>query len=420
MEIRSCHRLCLSIRLFKKTVFDCLHYPGVDNTTPFDCAPTCFLLFIRTLEMEVEGSKRCYYEVLDVDRKATFEEIRSAYKKKSLIYHPDRNYGSQEVAAVRFKEVQNAYSILSDADERAWYDSHRETILRGDSGGDSSEINLYEYFTASCFDNYDDEEGGFYTVYRTVFDTLIEEESDCDNRAKSWPGFGTSTSSWVDVQKFYAHWCNLSSVKTFAWKDEYKVTDMEDRYSRRMADRINQKARASAKKEYTNTVISLAQFVHRRDPRVKAEAERQMEEDAKRQEELRRKDVERQKRRREANQRIWAEAAEKEAQEEAERAARGEAMDGSTLEMLYEKERQTREMMKGKAGGCGSMSGFAMLEADQDDAVQSFNCPACKKQFKSDNQFKEHVNSNKHKTKLKQLASKGVDVAELMGEGKEL
>ncbi|AIN99091.1 hypothetical protein LPMP_252280 [Leishmania panamensis] len=364
-----------------------------------------------------EGRIRCYYEVLEVERKATYDEVRAAYKKKSLQYHPDKNYDNQEEAAARFKEVQNAYSILSDADERAWYDSHREAILRGgDGAGDPDEVNLYEYFTTSCFDDFDDGESGFYTVYNKVFDMLIEEESNYDSRAKSWPGFGTRTSDWADIQKFYGHWRNFSTYKTFAWKDEYKVNEMEDRYSRRMAGRINSKARDGAKKEYVRTVQSLAQFVYRRDPRVKAELDRQEEEEKAKREEREWQEIERLRRRREANERVWAEAAEREAREEAERAARGEAMDGSTLEMLYEKERQTKEMMRGNGGAGVHKAGFAMLGGDDDEVVTLFNCPACKKQFKSENQYKEHIRSNKHKAKLKQLAAKGTDVAALMGE----
>ncbi|GET89328.1 hypothetical protein, conserved [Leishmania tarentolae] len=364
-----------------------------------------------------ENRMRCYYEVLEVERKATYDEIRAAYKKKSLQYHPDKNYGNQEEAAVRFKEVQNAYSVLSDAHERAWYDSHREVILRGGDGtGDPDELNLYEYFTASCFDGFDDGESGFYTVYQKVFDVLVEEESDYDSRAKLWPGFGTSTSDWADVQKFYGHWRNFSTYKTFTWKDEYKVNEMEDRYSRRMAGRINSKARDGAKKEYVRTVQNLAQFVYRRDPRVKAELERQEKEEQEKREEREREEMERLKRRREAKERLWAEAAEREAREEAERTARGEAMDGSIFEMLYEKERQTKEMMRGNGGVGAHTAGFAMLGGDDGVVVTVFNCPACKKQFKSENQCKEHFGSNKHKTKLKQLAAKGTDVAALMGE----
>ncbi|KAG5477627.1 hypothetical protein CUR178_05333 [Leishmania enriettii] len=367
-----------------------------------------------------EGRIRCYYEVLEVERKATYDEIRAAYKKKSLQYHPDKNYGNQEEAALRFKELQNAYSILSDTGERAWYDSHREAILRGGDGtSEPDESNLFEYFTAGCFDGFDDSESGFYTVYHKVFDMLIEEESNYDSRAKSWPGFGTSTSEWEDVQKFYRHWRNFSTYKTFAWKDEYKVNEMSDRYSRRVAGRINSKARDGAKKEYVRNVQSLAQFVYRRDPRVKAEIQRQEEEEAARREERERQEIERLKRRLEANERIWAEAAEREAHEEAERAARGETMDGSTLEMLYEKERQAKMMMLDNGSAAADAAGFAMLGGNYDEMVTLFSCNACKKQYKSENQYKEHIRSSKHKTKLKQLAAKGTDVAALMGERKE-
>ncbi|KEG13193.1 chaperone DNAJ protein [Trypanosoma grayi] len=180
-----------------------------------------------------------------------------------------------------------------------------------------------------------------------------------------------------------------------------------------MAERINQKARTAAKKEYAQTVQSLAQFVYRRDPRVATELARQEEEERVKAEEKERKDVERAKRRREANEKLWAMAAEKEAEEEQARLERGEDIDGSTLEVIYEKQRQADEERKRKGANNG---GFAMLEDDTegDKGGLKLNCPACKKQFKTDTQYKEHVNSGKHKTKLRQLSGKGVDVEALM------
>lgn len=374
--------------------------------------------------MEPKAKMRCYYEVLEVPRKATSDEIRKAYKKKSLQYHPDKNYGNQEEAAVKFKEVQNAYSVLINDDERAWYDSHREQILYGDeSGDDPNEMDLFSFFTSSCYSGFsDDDDHSFYSVYGDLFGRLREIEVDCDERASSLPTFGASTTPWAEVHTFYSQWKNFSSFRNFAWKDEYKVNEMEDRYSRRAADRINTKARNNAKKEYMKTIQELAQFVYRRDPRVEAELKRQAEEEERKQALKEQQEQERFRRRQEANQKLWAEAAEREEREEAERAMRGEVLDGSTIEMLYQKEREAKAMMsgKGKMHGCGEMSGFAMLEGDNDDtSAQSFNCKACKKQFKNPNQWKEHINSSKHKAKLKQLAAKGVDIAVLMGEKKE-
>jgi molecular chaperone DnaJ len=62
------------------------------------------------------------YQTLGVDRKASDEEIKKAYRKLAREYHPDRNAGDK-AAEERFKEVQEAYSILSDADKRKAYDS---------------------------------------------------------------------------------------------------------------------------------------------------------------------------------------------------------------------------------------------------------------------------------------------------------
>jgi molecular chaperone DnaJ len=66
-------------------------------------------------------SKRDYYELLGVSRDAGEQEIKSAYRKMALKYHPDRNPGDK-VAEERFKEAAEAYSILADADKRARYD----------------------------------------------------------------------------------------------------------------------------------------------------------------------------------------------------------------------------------------------------------------------------------------------------------
>src|ERR671915_825811 len=62
------------------------------------------------------------YRTLGVDRKASDEEIKKAYRKLARQYHPDRNAGDKS-AEERFKEVQEAYSILSDPDKRKAYDS---------------------------------------------------------------------------------------------------------------------------------------------------------------------------------------------------------------------------------------------------------------------------------------------------------
>lgn len=369
---------------------------------------------------------RCHYEVLAVDKKATYDEIRSAYKKQALMCHPDKNHGNTEEAAQRFKEVQNAYAVLSDSSEREWYDAHRDSILNGDGEGTCApdELDLSDYFSTRCYSGFGDDEGSFFTVYAHVFSTLIDEECSHSDSAKTWPRFGNSASPYKDVAKFYAHWRSFNTNKTFAWKDEYKLNEIPDRQSRRAAERINMKERGAARKGFINIVTELVDLVMRRDPRVAAEKRKSEEEQAKKEEERKQREEVAALRRREANEKLWAEAAEKEEQELRERQERGDHDDGEVLELLYEKQRQMDQRRKKGISSTVGRTEDAMLdeddaEVDDDgDAVAKFTkqCKACKKAFNAEKQWSEHLNSAKHKTRIKQLAAKGTDVATLMGE----
>ena len=68
------------------------------------------------------NGKRDYYEVLSVARGASEQEIKSAYRKLALKYHPDRNPESTEESTEKFKEITEAYSVLADQQKRAAYD----------------------------------------------------------------------------------------------------------------------------------------------------------------------------------------------------------------------------------------------------------------------------------------------------------
>ena len=66
-------------------------------------------------------SKRDYYEVLGVSKSASADEIKKAYRKVAMQFHPDRNPGDKE-AEEKFKEAAEAYEVLSDQDKKAQYD----------------------------------------------------------------------------------------------------------------------------------------------------------------------------------------------------------------------------------------------------------------------------------------------------------
>ncbi|MBN1413599.1 MAG: molecular chaperone DnaJ [Bacteroidales bacterium] len=79
-------------------------------------------------------AKRDYYEILQVSRNASQEEIKKAYRQQALKYHPDRNPGNKE-AEEKFKEAAEAYEVLSDQQKRTRYDQFGHAGLGGANGG---------------------------------------------------------------------------------------------------------------------------------------------------------------------------------------------------------------------------------------------------------------------------------------------
>ena len=90
--------------------------------------------------------ERDYYEVLEVSRTATVEEIKQAYRKKAMAYHPDRNPGDAE-AEIRFKEAAEAYEVLRDPEKRARYDRFGSAGV-GSPGGDFGNVeDIFAHFS---------------------------------------------------------------------------------------------------------------------------------------------------------------------------------------------------------------------------------------------------------------------------------
>lgn len=79
-------------------------------------------------------TKRDYYEVLGIERSADEDTIKKAYRKMAKQYHPDLHPGDKEAEA-KFKEVNEAYAVLSDADKRAAYDRYGHAAFDGSMGG---------------------------------------------------------------------------------------------------------------------------------------------------------------------------------------------------------------------------------------------------------------------------------------------
>lgn len=81
-----------------------------------------------------------YYRILGVDRKATEDDLKKAYRKLAMKWHPDKNPSNKKEAEAKFKQISEAYDVLSDSQKRAVYDQYGEEGLKGgvpppDAGG---------------------------------------------------------------------------------------------------------------------------------------------------------------------------------------------------------------------------------------------------------------------------------------------
>ena len=92
------------------------------------------------------AEKRDYYEVLEVPKTATAEEIKKAYRKKAIQYHPDRNPGDKQ-AEEKFKEAAEAYSVLSDEQKRKRYDQYGHAGMQGMGGFSAADFDLSDIFS---------------------------------------------------------------------------------------------------------------------------------------------------------------------------------------------------------------------------------------------------------------------------------
>ena len=108
-----------------------------------------------------------YYEILEVPRTATEDDIRKGYRRQALRWHPDKNPDNREAAEERFKLVSEAYEVLSDKDKRTIYDRYgKEGLSTGPRRSEDSEFaaSTFETFPSHVFRNPED-------VFREFFGT---------------------------------------------------------------------------------------------------------------------------------------------------------------------------------------------------------------------------------------------------------
>ena len=318
---------------------------------------------------------RCYYEVLAVERNASDDEIKKSYRKLALKWHPDKNPETTAECTRVFTEIQQAYEVLIDPQERAWYDKHREQIIRGGDDYVDNSINLMKYFSASVYTGYEGDELGFYAVYSKVFRTITNEDAEfaAETFLEHVPEFGGPFSDYEEiVQPFYAYWQSYSTLKTYVWLDKYDIREAPNRRVQRLMEKDNKKIRDAAKKERNEEVRALVKFVRKRDKRVKAYLEllKEKEEERKRLTEQKRLEAlrEREKMFDEYKEKTWA-----------------------SLAGLEEDLAQMNMDLNSEFGEDGDV-----IDSQSEDEEQ-FYCVACDKSFKTEKALINHERSRKHK-----------------------
>ena len=316
----------------------------------------------------------------DYHFKLSVYRVKKAYRKKALELHPDRNFGNVEDATKSFADVQSAYEVLSDPQERAWYDSHRDAILRSEESNHTESFG-YDIRITSAEEilglfvrlngklDYSDADWGFYTTIKRSFETLAWEEG----KACEWegldpvdyPSFGHACDKYEDVVKgFYDVWVHFSTKKTFSWKDIYRYSEAPDRRVRRMMEKENRRLREDGIREFNDAVRSLAVFVRKRDPRYTPRT---------------RNEADRQK--------LLRDAA-------TAQAARSRAINEAKL----------NEQTVPEWANVVEVDNQDNASEEEEEKVQErFECVACKKVFKSERQYEAHEKSKKHSKAVQQL-----------------
>lgn len=322
---------------------------------------------------------RCCYEVLGVERDASDTEIKKSYRRLALKWHPDKNTDNSEESTRVFTEIQQAYEVLIDPQERAWYDKHREQIIRGGDDYVDNSINLMKYFSASVYCGFGDDEQGFYAVYANVFKIITEEDGEfADGQDLDVPEFGTSTSDYEEVvQPFYAYWQSYSTLKSYVWLEKYDIREAPNRRVQRLMEKDNKKIRDAVKKERNEEIRALVKFVRKRDKRVKAYLEL-----------LREKDEERKR---------ITEQKRLEALREREKVL--EAYKEESWASLSGLEEDLVQMNVHLDSEFGRDNDIIDSQSDEEE-VQQYYCVACDKAFKTEKALVNHEKSRKHKDKV--------------------
>lgn len=326
---------------------------------------------------------RCYYEILEIARDAEETQIKSSYRKLALKWHPDKNINNESEAKEQFQLVQQAYEVLSDPQERAWYDNHRDEILKGKHTDYEEEaLDVFQYFTASCYKGYDKSEPkNFYAVYSDVFSKIFAEDFEymTEEEIEQVPVFGNADCDYETVVRpFYAFAESYSTKKSYAWLFPHNASEIRHRKINKIMDKENKKIQLKARKERNEEVRNLVIFVKKRDRRVAAH-KKVLEEKA---------EVNRMK-----SEMLRLEQMRKKEEELREQELKHKS---GVLNEGYEEQLKQLESAYAKLYTEDS----AEEQGDESDNDDTLYCEACNRLFKDENSYKNHLSTKKHKANV--------------------
>ncbi|WWC98864.1 hypothetical protein V866_005758 [Kwoniella sp. B9012] len=399
-----------------------------------------------------------YYELLQVDEEATADEIKRSYRKLALVHHPDKNPHRIEEATKLFADLQQAYEILSDPNERAFYDNHRNVpvaatdddifdhVRSGDKATNDpkSKLNkrrhgdpsvrleqLMRFFDPKLARKVDDTNEGFYSVYRTLFALLASDETlhtPPDSPPLVYPSFGDSTTSYAPAQgmtraqkdsqiwvrDFYLVWTEFVTEKKFEWVAKWDLERAESRDIRRLMEKENKKVRDDYRKEYNETIRQLVLFIQHRDPRYKAHQAKLAREKASAKASKANSGTSTPSG---AASGIDPEAARRRHEERMRSAAEYEEQSWQKLDGRRSDEEEDDEEENTEEQETGDGTGVRL---DDGMGGELFECVACSKTFASEASWANHERSKKHKQAVWRLKKEMMAEARAMGESRDV
>eukprot|EP01062_Namystynia_karyoxenos_P066787 TRINITY_DN6071_c4_g1_i1.p1 TRINITY_DN6071_c4_g1~~TRINITY_DN6071_c4_g1_i1.p1 ORF type:complete len:268 (+),score=81.92 TRINITY_DN6071_c4_g1_i1:65-868(+) len=143
------------------------------------CAAAAVLLLPLLLLAGGAAAEEDYYKLLGVGKKATAQDIKRAYRKLALKWHPDKNPDNKEEASEKFREISEAYQVLSDEKARSQYDQFGKAGLKGGGGGGGFGGGGFNFQFKGADDLFKDFFGGEdpFANFAKFFDVTEEEET---------------------------------------------------------------------------------------------------------------------------------------------------------------------------------------------------------------------------------------------------